>query len=238
MATLTIPAMVIRQSAYRDNDRMLTLLSPEMGRVDVLARGCRRAKSPLLTATELFATGEFVLYEKQGRYTLVSAVVHESYYALRLDYARLENAVFILKLCQSAAQANEPNAELFLLAVRALHYLSHEDAQERAVMAAFLLCYADSLGYRPQIAACARCGKKRPLGAAALFDEREGGIVCKACAGEDAGLLSGKRLAWMENVLERGFEGFAGLPAEDAPETLLRRYVLGKIERPDLWSEQ
>lgn len=223
--------MVIRQSAYRDNDRMLTLLSPEMGRVDVLARGCRRAKSPLLTATELFATGEFVLYEKQGRYTLVSAAIHESYYALRLDYALLENAVFVLKLCQGAAQVNEPAQDLFLLAVRALHYLSNEDVPERAVMAAFLICYADILGYRPQTAECVRCGKKRPEGAAAFFDEREGGILCKSCAGEGTGVVSGRSLNWMESVLENGFEEFSALPAEAAPETLLRRYAEEKIGR-------
>ena len=234
MATLKIPAIVLRQNAYRDNDRMLTLLSPALGRADVLARGCRRAKSPLLTATELFATGEFLLYEKAGRYTLTSAEIHEAYYPLRLDYTLLEDAVFLLKLCQTAAHVGQPAQSLFLLLVRALHFLSYRNTPPQAVLTAFLLTYADILGYCPQINACVKCGKKRPSGAAAYFDEREGGIVCTQCKGEGGTSMSGKNLKWMETVLTDGFETVEGLKAEDAPYTWMRRYVLSKIERNDL----
>ena len=42
MAQITTNAIVLRRADYRENDRMLTLFSPTHGRIDALARGCRR----------------------------------------------------------------------------------------------------------------------------------------------------------------------------------------------------
>lgn len=229
MPSLTIPAIVIRQSAYRDNDRMLTLLSPQMGRVDVLSRGCRRPKSPLLTASELFATGEFVLYEKNGRYTLTSAAIHESYYPLRLDYAILEQATLLLKLAQSAAHVNAPADSLFKLLIRALFYLSYQETGLCGPVTAFMICYAALMGYQPELRHCVKCGKMRPQNASAWFDEQEGGIVCTACKGPQAVLLSAKQLHWLETVLLKGFDSFSSLSQEDAPYLLMQSYLQSRL---------
>ena len=40
----TTDAIVLRHADYRDYDRMLTLFSPEYGRIDAIARGCRRPR--------------------------------------------------------------------------------------------------------------------------------------------------------------------------------------------------
>ena len=48
MPQVTTHAIVLRRADYRENDRMLTLFSPSLGRIDALCRGCRRQKSPLM----------------------------------------------------------------------------------------------------------------------------------------------------------------------------------------------
>ena len=58
MGQTTTNAIVLRRADYRENDRMLTLFSPTLGRIDALCRGCRRQKSPLMAASELFCSGE------------------------------------------------------------------------------------------------------------------------------------------------------------------------------------
>ena len=70
MPVLTIPGLVLRRADYSDYDRMVTLFSPEMGRVDAIARGCRRPKSPLVNAVEPFTSGEFQLYQHRERFSL------------------------------------------------------------------------------------------------------------------------------------------------------------------------
>lgn len=68
-------AIVLRYANYRDNDRMLTLFSPTRGRLEALARGCRKPKSPLVSGSEIFALGDYALYEKNGRNTVVSCML-------------------------------------------------------------------------------------------------------------------------------------------------------------------
>lgn len=41
----------------------------------MLSRGCRKPRSPLVAGSELFALGDYELYEKSGRMTLVSCVL-------------------------------------------------------------------------------------------------------------------------------------------------------------------
>lgn len=62
MPSIKLNGIVTRYADYKDNDRMLTLFTYEQGLVSCAARGCRRAKSPLMGASELFVSGEFVLF--------------------------------------------------------------------------------------------------------------------------------------------------------------------------------
>ena len=67
MPSFTTPAIIIRRADYADYDRMITLFSPELGRVEAIARGCRRPKSPLVKAVEPFTSGVYQLYSHRER---------------------------------------------------------------------------------------------------------------------------------------------------------------------------
>ena len=86
-------AIVLRHVNYRDNDRMVTLFSPSRGRIDAVIRNCRKPKSHNLNAGELFALGDYMLYESGGHTTVTSVHLIETFYALRQDYDRLMAAV-------------------------------------------------------------------------------------------------------------------------------------------------
>lgn len=91
-------AIVLRCVNYRDHDRMLTLLSPTKGKIEVISRGCRKPRSPLLNASELFALGDFELYDRTGRINLVSANLIETFYPLRSDFDRLACGTYCLNI--------------------------------------------------------------------------------------------------------------------------------------------
>ena len=78
MLSITTQAIVLRHADYREHDRMLTLLSPSMGRVEALCRGCKRPQSPLLAASEWFALGENVLFSGKGHMTVTACDLTES----------------------------------------------------------------------------------------------------------------------------------------------------------------
>ena len=146
MGQITTNAIVLRRVDYRENDRMLTLFSPTLGRIDALCRGCRRQKSPLMAASELFCTGEYVLYQARERTTVVSCQITDSYYPLRVDYERLSHGMYALELCSAAVQPAQENERLFLLLLKSLAYLCYDTVAPRRVTAVFLMGMTSLLG--------------------------------------------------------------------------------------------
>ena len=142
MPSITTQAIVLRHADYREHDRMLTLLSPALGRVEALCRGCKRPQSPLLSASEWFTLGEYVLFTGKSRMTVSSCHVTETFYPLRSDYDRLRLATYLLSVAEAAAQPNERAVELFTLLARSLSRLAYTDRDTRAVAAAFLLHFS------------------------------------------------------------------------------------------------
>lgn len=230
MPSETLQAVVLRHANYREHDRMLTLLTPDHGRVDVLARGCRKPKSPLMTASELFVHGEYVVFRGGERFTLTSCAVTDTFYPLRLDPYRLTCASYLLGLSQAAAQPEQPARGLFGLLLKGLYHITYcEDEPALAVTNAFLLLYATELGYRPRLNHCARCREPLPPDAPVWLDMEAGGLCCTKCAQAGQYALTAAQAGWLRAVLKEGFD--TPMTAGDA--TLfeaLRRYVEGRLE--------
>ncbi len=230
MPYINCQAIVLHRTDYRENDRMLTLFSPELGRVDTLCRGCRKPKGPLLSAAELFTMGEYVLFESKGRKTVQSCTVIESFYPLRLDYQRLSHAALMASACLKSIQQDEPMGHLYILLARSLKRLAYEDTPPEAVSAAFLLHFVTINGFKPRLNHCTRCGKKMGEEGAYLLVE-EDGVCCLAC-GKDApqrSFLSFNQLNWLRLVLNRGIDKSGDIPAQ-VPLKLLKQYTEAKLE--------
>ncbi len=233
MPSVTTQAIVLRHADYREHDRMLTLLSPAMGRVEALCRGCKRPQSPLLAASEWFALGEYVLYAGKGHMTVTSCNLTESFFPLRTDYDRLKYATYLLSVAEAAAQPGERAVELFTLLARSLSRLAYTDRDAKAVSAAYLLHFSAVSGYRPRLSHCVRCGRRMEDGEIRLFDIENGGLLCKNCADSltRARAVSAAQVLWMRDVLNRGIEK-TDQPPEAAPGPLLADYVEARLEKP------
>lgn len=212
MAQIVTNAIVLRRADYRENDRMVTLFSPTLGRIDALCRGCRRQKSPLMAASELFCAGEYVLYQSRERTTITGCTVSDTYYPLRSDYERLAHGVYALELCAAAVQPAQENERLFLLLLRSLAHLCYGHAQPRRVTAVFIMGMVSLLGFRPQVGRCARCGRSvLPDGLAddaplATFGPEAGGVLCAACAAGEKCRLTAGDVRYLQAIMRRGLD--------------------------------
>ena len=230
MPAYSVEAIVLRRADYRENDRMLTLLT-QHGRVDALARGCKRPKSPLLPASEVFTLGNYELIASKNHTLVTASLVRDSFYNLRLDIDRLSCAAYMANICEATVQPDEDARAPFLLLARALDYLNYYDYAPRGVLSAFLLHYAAAMGYKPRLSHCVICGQHIEENAGALFDIDQGGVVCSACADQmqRGAALKAHELAWLREALQRGVKG--DLPPAHAPLPLLQAYLEARIEK-------
>ena len=177
MASQETQALVLRTAEYHDYDRMVTLFSPDMGRIDAIARGCRRPKSPLVSAVAPFTAGTWQLYFGRERCTIEQCAVTESFLPIRKDYDRLLHGVYWLKLLETSIQPDVPAEDVFLMTLRALAHLSYSDIDPALLTMAFEMHLTARLGFSPRMDACVICG--RPVDGDCRFDADLGGAVCE-----------------------------------------------------------
>ena len=234
MPSIATQAIVLRRVNYRDNDRMLTLFSPTLGRIDANARGCRKATSALCGATELFCAGEYQFYQSRDRFTLTGCAIQESFYPLREDYDRLVYGAYLLALCEASVQPGEEHPGLYALLLGALARLAYGETQRSpaALTLVFLLQFAEGLGYRPRLDACAHCGAAVPDGPTVRFGALAGGALCPACGGA-AELIRPDTLRFLRAAQRAGFDCAADVPDGIQHEAVrcMRAYLEGRVER-------
>lgn len=173
---LTTRGLVLRVTDYNDRDSLLTLLTPNHGKLTVKARGLRRKNSPLSAPCQLLAYGEFTLFEYRGSYSVNEAVSIELFLQLRRDLQKLSLGIYFAQVTEVLSQEDLPSPELLSLVLNCLHMLS-SGASDAKIKAVFELRAACIAGYMPDLAGCHICGSDTPD----YFDLSAGALECSAC---------------------------------------------------------
>ena len=192
---LTTKGLVLRVTVYNDTDALLTLLTPEYGKLTVKARGLRRKNSPLTAPCQLLAFGEFTLFEYRSMYTINEAHSVELFTALRRDLQKLSLGTYFAQAAELLSQEDLPNPDLLSLVLNSLYALSRLDVPELQVKAVFELRSACIAGYAPDLYGCHQCGNPFPD----RFDLSEGRLECAGCRDP---LSKGIRLPITASMLE------------------------------------
>jgi DNA repair protein RecO (recombination protein O) len=170
-------AVVIRTADYKDNDRMITLLTKDFGKMSASVRGARKPTSKLFAASSLFCCGEYMFYEKDGRYGVKSCAVRRTFFNMQNDYDAYAAACFIADAVDKVAQEDDVSPGLFALTVNVLFALDTGAAPGTA-LCYFIQRLLHIEGVYPNLKSCVFCGRRDSL---ARFSAEHGGAVCTAC---------------------------------------------------------
>jgi len=110
MKPIRTKAIVLRRTNYGEADRILQLLTPDYGKLSVMAKGVRREKSRLAGAVELFAVSDVSLVSGKGEiWTLTGAKMDTFFAHIMADYERMQFAYEAIKqVSRSAEQVSDP----------------------------------------------------------------------------------------------------------------------------------
>lgn len=179
---LKTQGLVLRVTDYNDKDALLTLLTPNHGKLTVKARGLRRKNSPLIGPCQLLAYGEYVLFDYKGNLTINEATSIELFQHLRRDLCALSLGSYFAQAAELICQADLPNPELLSLVLNCLYGLSKLGISQEKVKAVFELRVACLAGYMPDLSGCHNCGSEH----AELFDLAAGRMECRKCRSVDS----------------------------------------------------
>lgn len=186
MATVKVKGVILSENNMGDYDKMLTMLTPNFGKISCVAKGARRPKSALLAGTQMFCFGEYMMYQGTSTYHINSCETIEIFYKLRTDLEKLKYAIHINKIVQDVTEENENCFNIMQLYLNALYTISETDKDLDLTISIFKLRLLCILGYTPRILSCTNCKEKDNL---TYFSIKDNGFKCEACARQDKSSL-------------------------------------------------
>ena len=178
---LTVQALVLRVTPYKDHDALLTLLTREHGKLTAKVRGLRRKNNPLTAACQLLAHCEFTLFEYRGMYTINEASVIEMFLPIRSDLQLLSLGTYFAQVSDVLCLEDIPSPELLSLVLNCFHAVTRLGKNESLVKAVFEMRAACIAGYTPDLNCCALCGDQQP----SHFNVSSGHLECDRCIGRN-----------------------------------------------------
>ena len=159
MKLIKVKGIVIRESTYKDNDKIITILTDSIGKVSVIAKGAKKTNSPYLASSQYLVYSEFVLYQNTGYFYLNSASVINTFYNLRIDLDKLQIVFELTKLINSVTDENQDCEKILKLFLNTIYALDKIDKDKKLIVNAFKIKLFTLLGFAPRQDKCANCSK-------------------------------------------------------------------------------
>jgi DNA repair protein RecO (recombination protein O) len=229
-------AIVLSRFDLGEADRVLTLLTPDEGKIRAIAKGVRRPGSRIGGSVEPFAELELLLARGRTFDVVTQVSVGHAWLALRDRLPATATAWYLGELADRAVEERAGAYPVYALLRRAFQVLDDGMAPDR-VARWFELGLCDALGVRPEVERCVECDRVLEESDAFRWVPALGGVLCPGHPGPpaEAVALSLPALKLLRAYRRLDIEAIAGLRlpsgVESEVEAVMRRYIRYALER-------
>lgn len=227
--------LVLREVAYKEHDKILTVLTEEHGKMTMKARGCRRKGSQLAASSQLLVYSDMTLFEYRDFTTMREAESLNQFWGVRQDIEKLAMASYFAEVVDAVADEGQPDPALMSLILNSLYALDKLDKPQLLVKSVFELKLLAVSGYEPALDGCAVCGYDEPE--QPRLDLTEGVLHCHTCKVSD-GIsmpMNHVALAAMRHVVCGDPKRLFSFPMDgtsmDGMSNLSEAFLLTQLER-------
>jgi DNA repair protein RecO (recombination protein O) len=151
MNQLTTRAIILNRTVYGEADRILTVLTPDYGKLRLMARGVRKVKSKLAGGIELFSVSDLVFIRGKGDIgTLISSRLFKHYGNIVESLDRTMLGYELIKQLNRVTE-DEPEAEYFDLLAQAFEALDTADIPPELIQFWFEVHLLKLAGHSPNL---------------------------------------------------------------------------------------
>lgn len=170
-------AIILKRRDFNEADRLLTVLTPHHGKLDVIAKGARKLTSTKTGHVELFTLADMLIHRGRDFGIAAQAEMVLPYQALREDLQRGAYANYAAELVDRfTGSGDEDLGGVFKLLHETLSRLCSEP-DPRLAIRYFEVHLLGLVGFRPQLNECL-IGHEPVLPEDQYFSHAEGGVVC------------------------------------------------------------
>jgi DNA repair protein RecO (recombination protein O) len=177
--TFRTEAIVLRRKDFGEADRILTLFTPESGKIRAIAKGIRKPRSRKAGHLELYTRSSLLLARGREMDIITQAVTVDAYRPLREDLLRSTYGSYFVELVDRFTPDQAENKPLYELLTRALGWLS--EAGDLALAARYYeLQLLGMAGFQLELFRCV-VGGEMIAAEDQFFGAADGGAICPKC---------------------------------------------------------
>lgn len=120
----TVSGVVLREVDVGEYDKMLTVLTAELGKISVYANGAKRLKSPNFVASQVYAYSELTVNTMHDKYYLREAGRSECFFGIRDTLEGSALAAYIADVACDIALEDQPEEKLLRLVLNSLYCIA------------------------------------------------------------------------------------------------------------------
>lgn len=151
MNQITTTAIVLNRTDFGEADRILTLLTPDHGKLRLMAKGVRRVKSKLAGGIELFSVSDITFIRGRGDIgTLVSTRLIKHYGSIVKDVGRTMLGYDLIKILNKSTE-DEPEADYFDLLEQTFEALDNISIDASFILTWFQMQLLRLAGHTPNL---------------------------------------------------------------------------------------
>lgn len=151
MNRIVTSAIVISRLNYGESDKIITVITPEHGKVRLMARGVRKVKSKLAGGIELFSVSNITFIQGRGDIsTLVSTRLQTHFHHIVSDIDRTMASYDVLSFLNTSTQ-DSCDIDYYRLLLQTLTYLNDTDIPPNLTKCWFMLRLLQLLGHPPNV---------------------------------------------------------------------------------------
>lgn len=224
--------LIIKKGTVGENDRLVTVLTRDLGVIRAFVHGAGKVKGKSVSATDALCYSSFTVTKNRDTYTISEITPIEVFFDLRGDIESLSLAQYFCEVVMYLAVEGENAEEPLRLLLNCLYLLMKRSRPIAQIKAIFELRMMTLAGFMPNLSACAVCGKESMD--RAWFRYTEATVCCDGCGGGGT-LISGGVLSAMRHIAGCRFERLFAF--EMPPEALkalgavTERYLITHCDR-------
>lgn len=181
--TYKTEAIVLKRTNLGEADSIITLYTPDLGKIRAVAKGVRRPKSKLGGHLDLLTRSSLLLARGQNLDIITQCQTIESFLPIRGDLELIGSALYMAELLDQFTAELIESYPVYALLNNDLLWLC-EARNPELVLRHFEIQLLSHLGYQPELYHCLSCNS-RLLPARNTFSAHNGGVLCAECSREE-----------------------------------------------------
>ncbi|KRQ86645.1 DNA repair protein RecO [Caloramator mitchellensis] len=178
MSLGNVQGVVLKSINLGESDKIITIFTDKLGKIDVVAHGARKPKSQIASSTLPFCYCKFSIYKGKNLYTLSQSQIIESFQRIIMDLEKLSLGSYILEMIDVLNEKEAKNVYMLGLLLKSLYLLSDSDVDLELLKTTFEYKIVSLSGYQPSVLNCVKCKSNEELH---FFSITDGGMVCDKC---------------------------------------------------------